>query len=65
MPFVSLRSSTGETEQIADSENAYNELVRRGLVVDLDQDLCAEQQSLTQMIKVTVEQLVHMHSTER
>ena len=65
VPFIDVKTASGETERIPDSEYAYNQLVKRGVVDDLDKDLSEEQRAVNHMIKVTMDELVAMMSTER
>jgi len=64
LPTIGL-TGTGDEEIIPDSENAYNELVRRGVVSDLDAGLNEEQQALTVALNAVVEEISRLMAKER
>lgn len=66
LPFVGISGAAGGSEEIVpDSENAYNELVKRGLVQDLDAGLSEHQKALTVAIAALVDQLNTLIVKER
>jgi len=65
LPYINITDGDSPDEIIADSEYAYDSLVKRGIAQELDANLTAEQRAVTVAVGTLVEQMYWLGVKER